>query len=258
MVMVAIMVIIVVVIMMLVAAIFMIMMLVVAIFVIMLVVAVIVTFTLDIPTFVMFVPSILPRAIAGFVFRGSHKIYGPIARMIFVTVLTPVLRVSRRHMQVDRLDAHSSRRLLDDNRLRVDQLRRGSVGQIHSAVDTGRDLPRYRQADIQVAGSRQGGRQAERSGKQRHGTNYLGHHNSSSVSAPRRHQRLCIAGLKAGRPGMANRERDRISHWAELTAAAKDYFEVSSSGYAPESTGSMIVGESSISSAGISIVSTMA
>jgi hypothetical protein len=147
------------------------------------------TLAFSILTLLTLVLSIPSRSIAGVIFCRSHKIHGSIARVIFVAVRPPILRVPRRHMQIYRLDADSSLRLLDDNRLRVDQLRwRRPVGQIHPAVNTGRDLPRYRQANIHVAGSCQRRRQAERSGEQRYGTNYSGHHSSS------RYRRLYAIG----------------------------------------------------------------
>jgi hypothetical protein len=147
------------------------------------------TLALGVLTLATLVLSIPSRSIAGVIFCRSHKIHGSIARVIFVAVRPPILRVPRRHMQIYRLDADSSLRLLDDNRLRVDQLRwRRPVGQIHPAVNTGRDLPRYRQANIHVAGSCQRRRQAERSGEQRYGTNYSGHHSSS------RYRRLYAIG----------------------------------------------------------------
>lgn len=147
------------------------------------------TLALRVLTLATLVLSIPSRSIAGVIFCRSHKIHGSIARVIFVAVRPPILRVPRRHMQVYRLDAVCILQLLDDNRLRVDQLRwRRPVGQIHPAVNTGRDLPRYRQANIHVAGSCQRRRQGERSGEQRYGTNHSGHHSSS------RYRRLCAIG----------------------------------------------------------------
>ncbi|MDB6044638.1 MAG: hypothetical protein JWM63_3189 [Gammaproteobacteria bacterium] len=80
-------------------------------------------------TLLTLVHSIPSRSIAGFIFCRPDKIHASIARMIFVAMRAPIPRVSRRHMQIYRLDAVSILRFLYENRLRVyHSRRRGSVG----------------------------------------------------------------------------------------------------------------------------------
>src|SRR5256885_13105671 len=44
--------------------------------------------------------------IAGFVLRGAHEIHRPVAGVVLVAVLAPVLGMARRHVQIDRLHRH--------------------------------------------------------------------------------------------------------------------------------------------------------
>src|SRR5260370_36245430 len=161
---------------------FMVMVMLIVIVVVIVVIAVMVVTIVSVVTVVMLMRSIPARSIAVFVFFRSHKIHGSIARVILVAVPAPVLRVLRRYMQVYGLDAvRFLRWLIDENRLRVHQSRRRPVGQIHPAVNSGYDLPRYRQADIQVAGSHRGRGHPERAGEQRQAPNHLVHPNPSLV-----------------------------------------------------------------------------
>jgi hypothetical protein len=85
--------------------------------------------TFGVLTLLTLVHSIPSRSIAGFIFCRPDKIHASIARMIFVAMRAPIPRVSRRHMQIYRLDAVSILRFLYENRLRVyHSRRRGSVG----------------------------------------------------------------------------------------------------------------------------------
>jgi hypothetical protein len=129
--------------------------------------------------FAMLVRSVPVRPIPRVVFRRSNEIHRSIARVVFVTVPAPVLRVVRRHMEVYRLDVYSRRRPIDVDGLRVHDGRRRPVGQVHPAVDSGGDLTGDRYANTQVTGSRQGSGRAEHSREQRYGTNHFGHHKLS-------------------------------------------------------------------------------
>src|SRR5256885_15430965 len=63
--------------------------------------------------------------IAGLVLRGAHEIHRPVAGVVLVAVLAPVLRVTRRHVQIDRLHRHrlSHHHRHGDYRLRVEDRR---------------------------------------------------------------------------------------------------------------------------------------
>jgi hypothetical protein len=71
-----------------------------AIIVIMSAIIVIMPIVVVVTVLVMIVPVVAANVIR-FVFCGSNEIDGPIAGMIFVTVLAPISGVVRRYMQVD-------------------------------------------------------------------------------------------------------------------------------------------------------------
>src|SRR5256714_8923280 len=63
--------------------------------------------------------------IAGLVLRGAHEIHWPVAGVVLVAVLAPVLGMARRHVQIDRLHRHrlSHHHRHGEDRLRVDERR---------------------------------------------------------------------------------------------------------------------------------------
>src|SRR6266853_2733997 len=83
---------------------------------------------------VLFVAAL--RTIAGLVLRGAHEIHRPVAGVVLVAVLAPVLRVTRRHVQIDRLHR---RRLSHHHRhghyrLHINDARWRPVTQHHLAI----------------------------------------------------------------------------------------------------------------------------
>src|SRR5262252_212048 len=67
--------------------------------------------------------------------------------VVLSAVLVPVLCVSRRHMQVDRLTHHPHRHGSDQDRFRVDQLRWWQASDVDTTIEAGlADADRY--ADI--------------------------------------------------------------------------------------------------------------
>jgi hypothetical protein len=84
-----------------------------------------------------------------FVFLRAHEVHRPIAGVVLTAVLTPISRVTRRHMQVQgrRRSCHR----FDQHRLGIDDGRRTIVAELHLAVHAWRDLARQHDADVQVA-----------------------------------------------------------------------------------------------------------
>src|SRR5205085_11407701 len=83
------------------------------------------------------------HAEARLILGGPHEIHRPVAGVVLVTVLAPVLGVTGRHVQVDRLHQH---RLGHDDRrgehwLGVDDRWRRAVTEHHLAVDSGTISP---------------------------------------------------------------------------------------------------------------------
>src|SRR5256885_9262489 len=71
--------------------------------------------------------------IAGLVLRGAHEIHRPVAGVVLVAVLAPVLGMARRHVQIDRLHRHrlSHHHRHGEDRLRVDERRWRAGNQYH-------------------------------------------------------------------------------------------------------------------------------
>src|SRR5437879_11173298 len=88
---------------------------------------------------------VLPAAlvtIARLVLRGAHEIHRPVAGVVLVAVLAPVLGMARRHVQIDRLHRHrlSHHHRHRDERLRVDERRWRPVTQYHPPVHARSDF----------------------------------------------------------------------------------------------------------------------
>jgi hypothetical protein len=83
------------------------------------------------------------------IFRRSYEVHGPIAGVVFMTVLAPISRVIRRNVQVHWRRGSCLR--LDQHRLRIDDRRRTIVADLHLAVHARHDLARQHDADVQVA-----------------------------------------------------------------------------------------------------------
>src|SRR6266550_6061038 len=96
--------------------------------------------------------------IAGLVLRGSHEIHRPVAGVVLVAVLTPVLGMARRHVQIERLQRHrlGHHHRHRDDRLRVHQRRWRPVTQHYPAIHTGNDLTGDRRIDTHILRTRQG------------------------------------------------------------------------------------------------------
>src|SRR5882762_2943035 len=80
--------------------------------------------------------------IARLVLRGAHEIHRPVAGVVLVAVLAPVLRMTRRHVQIDRLHRYrlSHHHRHGDYRLRVDDPRWRPVSQHHPAIHPRNDF----------------------------------------------------------------------------------------------------------------------
>jgi hypothetical protein len=87
--------------------------------------------------------------ITWFVFPRTDKIHRPIAGVVFLAMLAPILCVPGRHMQVHGRRWHSLRH--DQRRLRVNERRRAFVAKLNLAVHARRDLARQNDVNIQVA-----------------------------------------------------------------------------------------------------------
>jgi Na+/H+ antiporter NhaA len=78
--------------------------------------------------------------IAWIVFPRSHEVHGPIAGVVFLAMLAPILGVSRRHVQV-----HGRRRISlrhYQHRLCIDERRGPFTADLNLAVDARCDLTR--------------------------------------------------------------------------------------------------------------------
>jgi hypothetical protein len=101
------------------------------------------------------------------VLPGAHEVNGPIARMVLVAMLPPLMRMLGRNMQIQRLDGNTRGSRLDDHRLGINHWWRSATAQIHATVNTRGDFPPDGDADIQIAGVRERTKRAVRQGKQR-------------------------------------------------------------------------------------------
>jgi len=82
----------------------------------------------------------IPGYIAWFVFPRSHKVHRPIAGVVFLAMLAPILGVSRRHMQVHGGRWNALRH--NQHRLRINERRRRFVAKLNLTVYAGGDLTR--------------------------------------------------------------------------------------------------------------------
>src|ERR1700694_4261054 len=109
-------------------------------------------------TVVSVIALLMAGTIAGFILGGSHEIHGPVAGVVLVAMLAPVLGMTRRHMQIDRLHRHrlSYHHRNGDQRLRVDDLRRRAVTPHHLAINAGHDFAGDRRIDTHTLRVREG------------------------------------------------------------------------------------------------------
>lgn len=83
---------------------------------------------------------------------GFHEIHRAIAGVVPVAIPGPVLRVSRRNVQIHRFDRRAARFRGHHYRLSIDDLGRRGIAELHLAVDTRADFT----ADSQVDDGRPG------------------------------------------------------------------------------------------------------
>lgn len=106
-----------------------------------------------------FVPVVVTRVaavsavISRLIFRGSHEIHRPTARVVFTAVLTPVMRMLRWNVQVDRRWPGHARHGFDHDWLGRYQWGWRIVADLHLAVDTWRNLSRENDVDTQFTGA---------------------------------------------------------------------------------------------------------
>jgi hypothetical protein len=95
--------------------------------------------------------SIMPviASVVRLVFCRSYEVHRPIAGVILAAVLAPILRMTRRHVQVD--GRRRGRLRLDQHRLCIDDGRRRGVADLNLAIDTGRHLSRHDDIDAQIS-----------------------------------------------------------------------------------------------------------
>jgi hypothetical protein len=117
--------------------------------VVMVPVMVVLTITVPLTVAALLVPIVFVAAAieVRFIFSGSYEVHGPIAGVVLTAIPAPILRVSRRYMQVD--GRGRAVLLLDQHRLRVNQ-RRCGVAELNLAIDAGRHLSRYDDVDAQI------------------------------------------------------------------------------------------------------------
>jgi hypothetical protein len=106
-----------------------------------LVTVIIMTITTAITTLALIVSSASALTIALYVLFVVPPILHEIDRLstgvVLVAMLAPVLRLAWRHAQVDRLAYHLCRRLLNHDRLPVDNARLREVADVNAAIEAG-------------------------------------------------------------------------------------------------------------------------
>src|SRR5215472_13068657 len=123
------------------------------------------TVALIVAVFVMMMTVVVVlRTVAGLVFGGLHEVHRSLTGMVFVAVLVPVPGVSRRYVQIDRLDRRctdNNRGRLRDYRLRVHHRRRRSVADRDLTIHTRNHLAADDGVEADILGLRQrrGGRE---------------------------------------------------------------------------------------------------
>jgi hypothetical protein len=114
----------------------------------------VVIFVMPVPTIaIVIIVMVMPVARDVFVVIPivAHEVDRSPASVVFRTVLAPVLLVTRRHMQVDRLYRNVLRRPHNYDRLRVDDRRPRNVANVNLSVKAGLA---YCDRDTYIAGKR--------------------------------------------------------------------------------------------------------
>src|SRR5215469_9022700 len=127
----------------------------VLLFVIVMTVTMVATIVVIIATTVLVVIVIGP--VPGLIFGGPHEIHRPVAGVVLVTVLAPVLRMSRRHVQVDRLNRRSTVDhwcRLNHDRLCVHDWRWRLIAEHHLAIHSRHDLAANSRVDADILRAR--------------------------------------------------------------------------------------------------------
>jgi hypothetical protein len=85
------------------------------------------------------------------IFRGLHEVHLPVASVILVTMQAPGPGVLGRNMQVNRFRYDNVwRRLLDDDRSRIDQRRRRPAADVHATIDARRNFTADHHSNIHI------------------------------------------------------------------------------------------------------------
>jgi hypothetical protein len=119
---------------------------VIVIVIVIMTVAMIVAMIVVVPVIVSIMPVI--ASVVRFVFCRSYEVHRSIAGVVLSTMLAPILRMARRHVQVD-----GRRRgclLLDQHRLRIDHGRRRGVADLNLTIDAGRYVSGQNDVDAQI------------------------------------------------------------------------------------------------------------
>jgi hypothetical protein len=137
-----------------------------------------------------FLVLVLPGTdVTGLIFGGPHEIHLPVARVVLVTMQAPVPGVLRRNMQVKRFRYDNVWwRLLDDDRLRIDQRRRRPAPDVDATIDARRNFTVNRHSNIHI---RVGSSGSERQSRQRSHAICILHNQSFSPEV-----RACAYGRK--------------------------------------------------------------
>jgi hypothetical protein len=96
---------------------------------------------------------VIPAFVARLIFRGPDEVHRPVAGMIFMAVLTPVMSVLRRNVEINGRRRNRVRYRLDRHRLSVQHRWRRFIAQLHLAVDSRRNLSGQNDIEVQFAGA---------------------------------------------------------------------------------------------------------
>jgi hypothetical protein len=113
--------------------------------------AIAVSIVLAVTMTVTMVVFVIAMIVAWGIFLRPDEIDRPIARMIFMTVLAPVLRVSGWYVQINRRRRRWLR--LDQHGLWIDDGRRRVAPKTHLPIDAWGHLPGENDVEIQIAGA---------------------------------------------------------------------------------------------------------
>jgi hypothetical protein len=83
---------------------------------------------------------VLSLTVARIVFPRSYKVYGPVACIIPTTISSPVFRMSRGYVQVDRGEAPIGLWWHNHNRFGIHDGRRRRISKLYMSIDTWTDL----------------------------------------------------------------------------------------------------------------------